>query len=306
MADTVRRDRDHTDPYPDPFPLRRVVRQRPLTEEELRAIYGYPYHEETAEQVSPPGVVRPSDWGSPEGSSEWGVASVPQPGRWEPPGSPAVRDADFEDDVRIPMRRSRLGWAVVIAVVASAGGLLAYAIADRSDLLESLNLTGRNVVLVSAGPPVDRNPIELAPLSVKIGSASAEVAVMSEAAQPDAEKVATPARRERTPPLPPPRTEPAPAASPYPDLEQGTSLQQVQQEIDSQLGIAPTQDEPGPTEGLFDEPNDLQGLPEFEQAAPEESEPSGDNPYQSAPEAESEPAPETEPPPDEIVRDPGF
>jgi hypothetical protein len=301
MADTVRRDRDHT----DPFPLRRVVRQRPLTEQELRAIYGYPYQgggyqeyqEDAPPPAPPPGVVRPSDWGA----SEWDVAQVPPQAHWGAQPPVVVGDAYVDDELRIPIRRSRWGWAVVVAVVAAAGGLLAYAIADRSDVLASLQLTRPAVVFVNAGPPLDRAALALAPMAVKLELASAEPSVAAGAELAEPQPVAMPARRAPArPPAPPePRPAVAPAASPYPDLTQGTSLDEVQQEIDSQLGIAPrAAPESESTAPAIDEPNDLKGLEEFEESAP-----ARDNPYA---EPEHAPQPEPEPPSDEIVRDPGF
>jgi hypothetical protein len=289
MADPPRRDRVQT----DPFPLRRVARHRPLTDEELRQIYGHGTDDRA--RVSAPGVVRPVEWGTTDGRA----ARVPEPERWVPP-APAMAD-DIDDDFRIPIRRSRWGWPIVGAALVAAGGLLIYAVIDRTDLPESWGLTAPRVVVIGA-PPVERAAIELEPAAVKIEAASAEPSAV--ATDPsETVTAAVPPRpvRARPPREPTPRAEQVPAATPYPDLERTRALEEVEEQIDRQLGISPSTAEPEPERA---EPNDLKGLPEFEDSTPDERAPSRDNPYAEPEEPEEQP--ELPPPPTGIVRDPGF
>lgn len=266
------RDRDHT----DPFPLRRVVSSRPLTQDEVEAIYGDAYgasdrrpHELDAGDVSHP---------------RWERAAFPVVASHSVPE--AVYPTEYPDDViELPVRRARW-WPVVVLVLAGAIALLVYALGENG--IE--NPASAELDQVELAPlPVDRSTIALGDTWVAVSAAGA---VPSEATDGQTEAEAEPAANAAPPrpraqpaprrflPAPPPPKQPAAPVDPYPDLSEDQTLEQLR--------------------GLEEEAAPVEPAPPAEAEPAEPAEP-------AAPEGSWDALPEEmESPPDTIVRDPGF
>jgi hypothetical protein len=171
----------------DPFPLRRVVRQRPLTAAEVDAIYG-PSHEPV----------------------------------WEP-----ARERFYSDEaVEVPMQRSRWGLVVVALVLGGALALLGYALATRSDgLARAFGIGEPETVFITAQPILSQPAIDVSHFARVALAVPAEPnrGPGIEAEEPEPPARAQPQRRSspqrRAPSPPPPAPVPAPAETPYPSLD---------------------------------------------------------------------------------------
>ena len=288
------RDRDHT----DPFPLRRVVRSRPLTQDEVEAIYGQAYGLEDRKPYKldklDAGDVSHPRW---ERAAFPVVASRAAPEAVYPTNyaDEYVESREYPDDViELPVRRARW-WPLVVLVLIGAIAFLVYAL-GRSGI-ESLAFAELDQVDL-APLPVDRPALTLAGDSWVAFSAAQAVASEAtsadEAADAESEAAATaPAPRPRAQPAqpaqpaprrflpaPPPAKKPAapPAADPYPDLSEDDTMDQLR-------GL---EGEAVPTEPT----KPAAAAPAEKPAEPEEN-------WDALPE-------QKEPPPDSIVRDPGF
>jgi hypothetical protein len=211
----------------DPIPLRRVVRQRPLTDEELDAIYGRERYERV--QQPAPAMRRPDRSPYIESNSPH-LDTRPYADNRQYVEAPAWdsprRERVYSDEVvEIPMRRSRWGFVVVGPVVLAALALLGYALVERSNLLPRALVFGEpEVVFISAEPIADREPLDVSHLQSPRFEASSEPnrglgleQAEAGAPAPAAKRVqARPQRRWAPAPKP---AAPAAAETPYPSLD---------------------------------------------------------------------------------------
>lgn len=170
----------------DPFPLRRLVRQRPLTAEEVDAIYG-PSHEPV----------------------------------WEP-----ARERFHSDEaIEIPMRRSRWGLLVVALVLSGALVLLGYAVATRSEgLAATFGIGEPRTLFVSAEPLTSVSAIDVTHFARASLAVAAEPnrgpGIESDAPEPPVRaRPDRPAPPPRRTPAPPPPAAAVPEETPYPSLD---------------------------------------------------------------------------------------
>jgi hypothetical protein len=240
-----------------PPPFRRVVRSRPLSEQELERIYGEP-ERSPAPRFPPPEEPLPRAVVDRE---ELHPLSYP----------PVAQPSSEADEYAAPAVRRRRTWPVVVLALAGAAGLLAYVIARQGDeVAHALGIAP--VPLLPIEPPlsVDREPLELDPLQVKL-----ELPMEESVPSGDQARSVAPAKRSTAPV----REEQRQLEDPYPDLSQ-QELDDLKQNLDEQMGVRPRL----PAAPAPREQRSLEAVP-----------PRSDNPYLDPPDSE-----------EQILREPGF
>jgi hypothetical protein len=221
------------------IPLRRIVRSRPLTDEEVARIYG------RSDRESRP--------------------ATPARGDDRPLSYPPVAHVEEDDLYELPVRRRRL-WPVVVLALAGAGALLAYAVVRNDDAIASkLGIAAPAAAEIDHGLDVDRDPIEVGPTLV----------AMEALGEPNvgAGEPAAAALRMRGAPVPPRQQspvleqEPPLRATPYPEVER-SDLDDLKRDLDEQLGVR------GEQEPILESPSPEQAPPRsdnpYEAPAPDQ------------------------------------